>query len=836
MMKLPVTDLSGNLVFTRYGTVWATWRLQGLAYGDRAVPEKEKIKRLHEELLQAFTGEVVLSGITASLDVTSIAERMLAGIDLQECPDWAEEVGETLDVLEDIAPGTRTFWLSVPLRAATPMDLARRQWQVLKTEMSERLALPGPPPTDKMLSDAMTLVARVQEAIPARFKPRPATPAEHLWLALHHQQRGLGLDSTAPAADHTAHLGIDEAFGHRGYPEPYLEPSGLDEQAEKNEPIYRRRWVKIANELVPSFQIIQAITSFPSGGFAFPGGEWMQQADAMPFDVDWIWRLQIESAARAKFKNRKAENRYIGQMQERADDTAITGSANELDATAADIAGMQAALSRSAREVKTSVAVLFAVGAPTAEEAQAKASMLRQAYSSMEIRLEQFMGKQQEQMWWQLQIGTPTSREVIALRHDTTAWHLSGAVPLTDNSLGGTNGMLFALTDSGGRPMPVLLDLEAQMMGNHSASMAANGELGAGKTHVLKLVFGATLDRGGRGIVVDPSATREWKTYAESIADATTLDFGAPEYSLDPLRLLGPDRGASHVEALAATLFNVAFSSAEGVLISEALQPQTLEANNITSMNDLMGYLLNHETELARELGNSMKVISTRPVGRVLFDDSLPPMPLDSPGLVFCTNDLQLPSTKEIEHEHLYRQLRPEKIFGRALYTLIAALAEYLCFRDTSEMAGFFLPECHRLTSNLHGDAICSTFVKEGRKAKAFVVMDAHETHEYGTSAGLIPIRILMRHTDPELAKAGLEWINLKPTDELIERVTNFSPLDENENVIPGREGEAFLLDHKRRAGQIKVIVPARKSRALAMSSTPEQRKARHANKISQEA
>lgn len=823
MSHLPVTDLTRNLVLTRNGTIWATWRLQALSYGYRSTKEKFQIKRAHEELFQAFRGEVMISALTATMDPTAIAEQMLSGVDLDSCPEWALEVAETLDMLEDAQPGTRTFWLSVPLKAGGAAEWSRRQWEVIKTEISEPLGLPRMAPAPKVIRDALAKMERIQSVIPAKFKPRPATPAEHVWAAFHHQNRGLQMDEVVPSDPQDAPL-VEDEFGHRGYPEPYIEPSGVDEQ-DKLLPIYRRRWVKVVADETPSYQVLQPITAMPQGGFEFPGGEWMAQADEMPFPVDWVWRMKIESAAKAKVANKKAESRYRAQMGERTDDDRITGSADDLDETANNIAEMQQQLNRSAAEVKVATAVIFAVGAPSAEQARDNARFLKEAYNEMEVRLETPMGHQQEVLWQQMHIGTATAPMVASLRHHTTGWNLAGAVPITNNALGGSSGMLLSWNISAGMPSPVLFDLEAQVMGNHSACFAVSAELGAGKTYLLKRVEGDTIDRGGRAISIDRSSTRELAEYGKAISDCVSVDIGAPTYSLDPLRMLGPSEGAEYVESLAAMLFNVRLTDDEGVVLAETLQPDYLAEHEVESMSGLLRHLLASDDEIARKVGRSMRAVDSRKLGKVLFDESLPPMPLDSQGLVFCTNDLVLPTPEEISSEHMFSQLGIDKIFGRALYALIAKLAQRICFSSRSDLAGFFAPEAHHLTSNQQGSEIVKTFIKEGRKAKAFMGMDSHDPDEFGSSASLIPTRIIMRHTDKDMARKCLKWIGLDPADdELAEMIQNCSPLgSDGITVMSGREGEGLMLDPFRNIGKIQVTPPARRARQIAISSTPEE-------------
>ncbi len=49
---------------------------------------------------------------------------MLEGVDLEDCPEWVAECEATLDSLDEIGPGQRVYWLSVPLGVDKPSDRA----------------------------------------------------------------------------------------------------------------------------------------------------------------------------------------------------------------------------------------------------------------------------------------------------------------------------------------------------------------------------------------------------------------------------------------------------------------------------------------------------------------------------------------------------------------------------------------------------------------------------------------------------------------------------------------------------------------------------------------
>ncbi|MDO5501468.1 MAG: ATP-binding protein, partial [Propionibacteriaceae bacterium] len=191
--------------------------------------------------------------------------------------------------------------------------------------------------------------------------------------------------------------------------------------------------------------------------------------------------------------------------------------------------------------------------------------------------------------------------------------------------------------------------------------------------------------------------------------------------------------------------------------------------------------------------------------------------------IVIRTHTLQLPSREELEHEHLFEQLGLEKIYGRALNALIAAIARHVCFRDTSVLAGFVVSEAHSMTISFEGERELVDFVRDGRKHRAVVLLDSHDPEaDFGspTLRGLIPTRILMRHRDKTLAKRGLAWLDLDPEDEsLVEMVRHdTSPLAPGGKKVPAhRRGEATMRDMSGNVGRVKILLPARAERAAAI-------------------
>jgi hypothetical protein len=466
------------------------------------------------------------------------------------------------------------------------------------------------------------------------------------------------------------------------------------------------------------------------------------------------------------------------------------------------------------------------VGGESPQEARDKAKTIATSYKALDFILEPPLGGQ-EDLWWQMLPGVPTSRLTRELAQVTTGREFAASIPMVSTALGASKGSLLALNISSERHSPVLLDPEGSMVGNTSGSLGVCGELGSGKSFMLEKAIGDSVDRGGRFVGIDRSENVEWGVFAHTITDSTVVEIVNPAYSLDPIRVFGTLAGAEITQSLFATLLNISPTSEQGVIISEVLDHDYLELHDLRSLSDVRKHLATGSgIDGAPAIAKIMNVFARKCIGRVLFDPALPPLPLDSRAIVFGTRGLDLPSKDDLTHAHQFHQMSLETIFGRSIYALLSGIAKQICFQDDSELAIFAVDEAHHITGSPEGEKYIAEFIRYGRKHKAATYLGSHDPEEdfaSETLRNLIPVRIVLRHTSEALAKRALKWLGLDPEDStLVEEVTkHLAPLGENDKVIPGREGEGLMRDARTRYGKIKVQPPANPIRDAAVRSTP---------------
>ncbi|PPF32627.1 ATP-binding protein [Pseudoclavibacter sp. AY1H1] len=841
-MRIPIIALADNLLWTRSGVVWAVWRLQGVEYRYTSSKKQQQALMAHQALLRALRGEALLYSVCSDRDPVSVVERMLEGVDVAEHPQWAEEVVLTLDQLAGMQIGERSFWIAVPLAVNDPVNRVRGAAYSAESSLRDSLALPRRFPSTSTLEKARKSAHLIGQSLPFPFRPRAATPAETAWLFGHAQQRGLGVDGAVPSAGSP----LDEVSFQRPtvIPEPLLDEGAQSDTSSlgRINP-FKRRYVKVTSALTeePSYQALLALTGGPKGGWSTPGVEWLAKLDEFPFAVDWSLRLQISSGKVVQQRNKKAVNELNDQMKQQDGDQSPFGGGAHLKDVAEALQSYAASLNLSEKEVEVQATVIAAVAGPSAEDARWQAEQIKSVYGSSEFVFDPILGGQEE-LWWAMLPGSPTTSLVRELAQITTSREFATAMPLTDAELGGRSGSLIATNISTGREVPVCHSIAALIRENKSGSIGIVGEPGGGKSVFMKGILGDNIDQGARAFIIDRTVLREYAVFAKSLLpdDTAIVDLLNPELSLDPIRMLGPEAGAKHVFSLMAMMLGVRPRDPMGIELASLLSPKNIAELGVRSMDDLRRITAAGERDSVRaHLNGIMNVIADRDFGRVLFDPSLPPADLSRRAVIALTAGLRLPSDASLNAAHLFNDLPMEAIAGRAYYAYLAGLAREYCFADSKQLAIFGVDEASHISISEEGRGYLNEFQLDGRKHFACAIVASQTEEHLGNEDGrrMIPTRILFRHGDSSLARRSVAWfmgedneeralsgddIDLDESARDIARilVEDTSPLDETGETPPHRRGEGFLRDPQGRVGKVRFMLPSRAERRQAVLTT----------------
>lgn len=831
-MRSPARNIAGHLMWTRTGSVWAIWRLRPLAYGYRPTKDKNEARAFHQALIRALPGESLLLSVCAGMDPAAVVEKMIKGVDLHECPDWAAECEATLDTLDAIGIGQRVFWLAKPLTDTNSKAALFSSTAAAFDDLKDTLGLPRAGVSAKEVARRVEQARKIADGIPAVFHPEPATPAQMVWLNLHAQQRGLFADMSLPEEAGDV---ADQLLAPRSgaaLTEPLLDEGGqsdLDRKQLSSWNPLERRYLKVTQPHIPgdpvsSYQALTVLADVPADGMLFPGSEFLGRIDECGLEVDWAMRLTVRASDQVAKHNRKALINLNEQFSQR--DGEVSTGLNTLERAAADLAEYSKILDSDKLEVEAQATIVFATGAPDPKGALDQARALTDYFATGGYKLAQPLGYQ-EDLWWSMIPGAPANRAVREFAQITTSRALSATVPFASTELGDSTGSLLGVNISSGRYGAVLHDIAGASLRDVSGSIGIAGALGSGKSVAMKTLCGGVVDRGGQVVVPDRTVMGEWAYWASEVTDATIVDIAEPEVSLDPLRMYGPKVGGRIAQSFMTTLLRVPPTEPEGLTLSDVLDPAYLEAHQLAGMGAVLAHLQSPDCKVegARELARKMNVFARKDLGRVIFDDSKPPLQAKSPAIIIRTHTLELPNAEELFTPQLFREMSVEKIFGRAIYTLIAGIARQICFTDRTRLGVFAVDECHHLTNSPEGERAIKDFVRDGRKHLAAVILGSHDPEaDFGseTLRGLIPTRIQMRQTDKTLAKKGLKWLDMDPDDEaLLEMLINDTSPSGPNGVPENRRGEAFIRDSNGNVGRIKILAPSMPARRKAVMTSP---------------
>lgn len=828
-MRSPARAMAGHMMWARGGTVWATWRLNALPYGFRPDKDKHAVRAAHQALLRSLPGEALLLGTCAALDPAAIVERMIQDVPLEHCPEWAAECEATLETLDELSLGQRTFWLSVPLRNGGKFGGMSASVRAAVDDFRDQLALPrgGVPPAE--LKIRAEQARKVESGIPGVFRPQPATVAQLVWLYQHALQRGLYADMDLPEPRVDREPALTPRHGVL-WPDAVIDEGAqaeLDRRQLKSWNPLRRKYLKITQPDHPdaaSYQSMLALADTPADGMIFPGGEYLGRVDDAGLDVDWAVRLHTRSREEVMARNRRAVANLNDQFLQQ--EGQLSTGMHAIERSARDLAEYEALLSSDDLEVEVEATAIFCVAGHSGDEVMEQAKELQSFYGASGFKLTHPLGNQ-EDLWWAMLPGAPLSKSVREFAQITTSHSFSASVPVVTCDVGDNRGSLLALNISTGQVGAVHHDpAGATSRLDVSGSLAIAGELGAGKSVALKKIAADTLDRGGRFVALDRTESGEWVTMAQALTSPTIVSVAEPTMSMDPLRVFDRQTGSRVAQSFLTPLLNVSPTSDRGVLLSDVLEVSYLSRHGIRGLGSLTAHLMESCTlDGAYELGRLMNVFARKDFGRVIFDSSLPPLELDDRAIVFWTRTLELPDRDEIQHAHLFEQLKLEKIFGRAMYALMASMGRQICFHNRSELALFIVDEAHHVTASPEGEREITVFVRDGRKHQAAVALGSHDPEaDFGdaTLRGLIPTRILMRHRDKTLAKRGLRWLDLDPEDEsLVSLITEHTSPVGADGVPDMRRGEALMRDALGNVARVKIMPPSRPERFEAMKTSP---------------
>jgi len=349
---------------------------------------------------------------------------------------------------------------------------------------------------------------------------------------------------------------------------------------------------------------------------------------------------------------------------------------------------------------------------------------------------------------------------------------------------------------------------------NRSGSLAAVGELGAGKSFLAKTLAWHTVAMGGQVVVVDRTERAEYGRLAEvmpgSVQVVEITDTAA--VCLDPFRVFDSDElrlryGVGFLTLLTAT----PPGSVGGAHCYRAAQhtlQRATEAGRGARLADVIDDL-DAAGGPAGEVADKLRALAQVSYGRLVFGDPGPAVDLDADYVCFHIPGLRLPRRGVSRDDQL-----PEELLGQAILYLVAAFSRRVLFRRSDRFAALLLDEAHALTASPQGRALVMELIRDGRKhfavVWAFSQLPSDLTGDSDTDSidALLGYRVVFRQS-AQTAPAALRFLGSDDRADNIETVTGLGT------------GECLMRDPGGRLGLVRIAAPDDPAVAGAFSTTP---------------
>ncbi len=817
----PTAAIRGNLQFTHAGLITATYFINPLGYGLRKASDKYDVKAAHHALITNLPNGSLLLGIQARLSTVDVLSKMVEGVDLDECEDYAVEVVASYERIRAIAPQTRIFLLSIPVGAGNQaVSALSRMWRGSTTTI-DATALSA-----AQLEQYEDKATEILSRIGGEFDPEPVPAALFQWLWEHYLARGAVGDPDAPTR-----AGVLDDVTAAVFRSAALDEGAQSDSGRRLRPSFVPvvKVVQQEREYRPSYQTMLTPRSFPYSGMTFPGGsEFLNVIEGMSdVTIDWGIRVSTKPAEQV-LKDNELNLRRLGEQLDQRDQE-VSFAQNTLMSKARMLGEYNNHFEVNGGESEVSFTTVIAVGGPSRDVTLDAVNTLKRRYKRFQVEMTTPVGAQVD-LWSMLIPGSTPRRAFDDYAHIVPSDMWAGFVPFTSNQVGDDSGPVIGVNLLSGNYEPIHFGIMEAALHDLSASFAVTGELGSGKSYFLKLMAVLVHDMGGQFLAIDRSQVGEWEYFANSIYDAVVIDLSNPTVSLDPLRMFDPRVAGERAMDSLLPLLDLSPTSGAGAAIGNLLTPKGLAEHGIRSMADLFQVVLRMResggageeyADLAARVG---AIVDRVPV---LFDAALPTLRLDAAATVIRTHNLALPTAEELTTPHLYNRLPLTKRLGTALYELVGVTAREAFLTDNGRFGLLIGDEAHHFTQTQVGAAVTSDFSRDGRKHLAAIGLASHDpaTDFQGAAHNLIPNRFVFRQRDEILARNSLEWlgVDLEEAPFLLQilREETSPPVGQGRQVPEERRGEMFMRDALNRIGRGKVLGPARPDRAESISSTP---------------
>lgn len=803
---LPVRGIVGHLVWGTDGAVWACFEADPFPYPHRSVRDAQAVHARTTAALLALPAHSLILSIAHRLSGKELEDR-IGGDGLDRLPGWAGVARRTAERLVANSVHERRWFLAVQLPDSRG---GRRMLDRLRAASAEVAATFGASPTVPGPSRVAELTAQaglIEEQLSQHLDLRALDAGEVRWLYERAVLRGLAdppLPQPGAGGGRPSVIRLDrDAIYFEG-----------GRRSDPGRPPHWRYLTVEHPDHGTAHQAFSCLAEIPAAWtFPYGSGEWLWHLDdQLPFPLDWAVRIETVDNQTARRRALRAKRNLVGQLTEPGGDPA--GPATTLSAATDAVDEHRARLESNPALPALRATTIVVVAHRDLGEVEHRVGVLEAAFRAAEFNFYRPTGAQLACFASMLPAAPalPVTREYA---QDLLSDGLASAMPFAGSGVGDPGGMLLGTSLDGLSPRPVFLDPEHGPRDlDRSGSLAAVGELGAGKSFLAKTLAHHTVAMGGQVVAIDRTERGEYVRLAEVAAGSSqVVEISADaQVCLDPFQVFHTDElrlryGVGFITLLTATPPG-STAGAHCYRAAQGTLERAAESGSPARLVDVIGDL-----EAAggpgAEVANKLQALAGISYGRLVLGNSGPPVDLEADYVCFHVPGLRLPRRQAGRDEQL-----PEELLGQAILYLVAAFSRQVLFRNRNRFAALLLDEAHALTASAQGHALVMDLIRDGRKHFAAVWAFSQLPGDLtGESDGddidaLLGYRVVFRQS-AQSAGAALRFLGSDSRDDSLDTVTSLGT------------GECLMRDPKGRLGLVRIAVPDDPAVAAAFSTTP---------------
>ena len=809
-MKPPARAVSGNLVWSADGGVWAAWAVEPFPHGHTSASAKLATHTRLRGLLIGLPPDSLLLSICERLDAWDVVADMVEGTD----PDqgrWGDVCAATAVQLAGMAMHRRRYYLAVALPGTG------RGWRQRLRDAGDDIAgafgvapTPVPPAEgDNRHRQARAIEARIGVHVPLQR----LTPGQLRWLYARSMVRGL---DEAPF-DHTWEPPTRHLHDDRRSPPvlAHLTDAIVREggdRADADRPGHRR-YVRIDTARGTTFQTALVVADMPHT-WTFPGGggEWLVHVDDLGIPIDWAVRVRSVPNADAQTKVRRQHRQLVGQVDEYDGET--TGAPPSLAEAIAAVDAQRAELAANPSEPELQATTILALASTSLAELEDQAATVQALFEPHDYGIARPTGGQAALLRAMLP-GTAAPPVCRDYTQFLLPGDLASGAPFCGPEVGDPTGLLLGMSLDTGVATPVLFDPTFGPTVGRTASLAAVGALGSGKSYFLKRLCWDTIARGGQIVTVDRTARGEYAAFA-SVAPgrAQIVRLGdRADVCLDPLRAFSGEQRTTITLGFLSLLAGCSPHTEEGAALAEAVDAVANRSDGqLSDVIDVLHRMADGEPAdpAARSLARRLSHYRRLGPGRIAFGDGNP-LRLDADCIVFWAPNLALPDRATLLNEHLARQMLPEHVLGHALLYLVAAVGRHVVFSDPTRFGAALYDEAWAVLSSPHGQRLVLEGIRDGRKHNGAIWLASQHPNDLGDGeiVDLLGSRVVFRQA-PGAITPALDFLGASDSEDAAAVLKHGL-----------RTGQCLFRDVRDRVALIQITEPVLDDLRDAFDTTP---------------